>query len=347
MPQYGSLAGRRTITERVATLPKAELHLHLEGTLEPELIFELAARNRVRLPYASVDDLRRRYAFTDLQSFLDLYYANMRVLRTAQDFRDLTTAYLARARQAGVRHAEVFFDPQAHTSRGVPLAEALAGVTEALSDSEREYGVSTGLVVTFLRDLSADSAMSTLESVLDLGSPVLGVGLDSAEMGHPPAKFAEVFARARAEGLRCVAHAGEEGPPEYITDALDVLRVERIDHGVRCLEDDGLVERLVRDRIPLTVCPLSNVRLRVVDDLAAHPIVRMRDRGLLVSVNSDDPSYFGGYVDENYGQLAREFGLDASTLAELARNSFESAFLEPPRRDALLAEVAAWRQAVT
>jgi len=319
-------------------LPKAELHLHLEGTLEPATILRLAERNHIPLPYQDADDLAARYEFSDLQSFLDLYYANMATLRTAQDFADMTAAYLARAAQAGVRHAEVFLDPQAHTGRGVALEEVLDGVTSALDAGMAEHGVSTGLIVTMLRDLSAESAMSTLEHVIRIGTPILGIGLDSAEVGNPPSKFRDVFARARAEGLHTVAHAGEEGPPEYVWEALDALGVERVDHGVRCLEDEHLVARLVRDRIPLTVCPLSNVRLKVVANLHDHPLPRMLQAGLLVTVNSDDPAYFGGYVDDNYTAVAT-LGLDDVTLARLARNSIEASFLDGSRRRLLLEEI--------
>jgi adenosine deaminase len=323
------------------TLPKAELHLHLEGTLEPETIFRLAERNRVELPYRDIEDLAARYQFNDLQSFLDLYYANMATLRTPQDFADMTDAYLARAAVAGVRHAEVFLDPQAHIARGVPLEDVLDGVTTALNAGQDSYGISTGLIITMLRDLTADSAMHTLERILRLGTPILGIGLDSAEVGHPPSKFRAVFDRARAEGLHTVAHAGEEGPPAYIWEALDVLGAERIDHGVRCLEDELLVTRLVETRIPLTVCPLSNVRLKVVDQLADHPLPQMLKAGLLVTVNSDDPAYFGGYVDDNYSAIAASLGLDDTTLADLARNSIRASFIDEQRRTVLLAEIDA------
>ncbi|GAA3669276.1 adenosine deaminase [Nonomuraea antimicrobica] len=328
------------------TLPCAELHLHLEGTLEPETIFALAERNRVTLPYADVADLARRYDFTDLQSFLDLYYANMATLRTAEDFADMTTAYLARAAAGGVRHAEVFLDPQAHLDRGIALETVLEGVSTALASSEREHGVSTGLLIAFLRDLDAEYALRTLDRILALGTPILGIGLDSAEVGHPPSKFAAVYDRARAEGLHCVAHAGEEGPPSYIWEALDVLRVERVDHGVRCLEDDRLVDRLVAERIPLTVCPLSNVRLRVVPDLAAHPLREMLRRGLHVTVNSDDPAYFGGYLDDNVGATARALDLTPADLRELAENSIEASFLDRTRKNDLLAEIEAAAEAM-
>jgi adenosine deaminase len=320
----------------VSALPKAELHLHLEGTLEPETIFRLAERNRIPLPYKDVDDLAARYRFHDLQSFLDLYYANMATLRTSEDFADLTEAYLTRARVAGVRHAEVFFDPQAHTERGVPLEAVLEGLASALATSERRHGISTGLIVAILRDHSAESAMATLDAVLGSGAEILGIGLDSAEVGHPPSKFVDVFAKARANGLRAVAHAGEEGPPGYVWEALDVLRAERIDHGIRCLEDDALVERLANEQIPLTVCPLSNVRLQVVPSLAQHPLPAMLERGLLVTVNSDDPAYFGGYVDDNYAAIQTALSLSPETLRELAANSIRASFLDDARKSALL-----------
>lgn len=323
-------------------VPTAELHLHLEGTLEPELILALAERNGIALSSADVDELRERYRFGDLRSFLHLYYDNMAVLRTAADFSDMTRAYLARARTAGVRHAEVFVDPQAHTVRQVPLGEVMEGVTEALAASEREFGLSSGLIVTFLRDLPVSSAMETLDELLRLGHPFLGIGLDSAEVGHPPGPFREVFARARAEGLAAVAHAGEEGPPAYIWEALDTLQVTRIDHGVRCLEDDRLVERLVGEAVPLTVCPLSNVALRVVETMSDHPLPAMLERGLKVTVNSDDPAYFGGYVDDNYAALVEHLGLDRGQIATLARYSIEASLLPDPARARLAAEVDQW-----
>jgi adenosine deaminase len=320
-------------------LPIAELHLHLEGTLEPETIFAIAERNRVELPYADIEELRARYAFTDLQSFLDLCYANVAVLRAGEDFADMTTAYLDRAAAAGVRHAEVFLNPQAHVERGVPLREVMAGVTGPLSESLRTRGVSSGLIVAFLRDQSEESAMATLDAVLALDAPLIGVGLDSAEVGHPPSKFARVFERARAEGLNCVAHAGEEGPPSYVWEALDLLRVQRIDHGIRCLEDDQLVQRLVQDQVPLTVCPLSNVSLKVVNSIASHPLPTMMERGLKVTVNSDDPAYFGGYVDDNFDALIGAGHLAADDLATLARNSIEASFADPSRKRQLIGEL--------
>ncbi len=320
-------------------LPKAELHLHIEGTLEPELAFALAARNSVALPYTDTEELRKAYSFSDLQSFLDLYYALMAVLRTEQDFADLADAYLARAAEQGVRHAEIFFDPQAHTARGVPLGVVVDGLTRALAHSEERYGISTQLIMCFLRDESADSALETFEAARPYFDRISGIGLDSAEVGNPPAKFREVYRRAAEAGLRRVAHAGEEGPASYITEALDVLGVERIDHGLRCLEDGQVVARLVREQIPLTLCPLSNVRLRCVDTLADHPLREMLDAGLLVTVNSDDPAYFGGYVEDNFRAVRQALALDQETLRRLAANSFRASFIDDRRRAELLAEV--------
>ncbi|MFE7211396.1 adenosine deaminase [Streptomyces sp. NPDC001698] len=325
-------------------LPKAELHLHIEGTLEPELVFELAARNGVELPYADTDALREAYRFEDLQTFLNLYYELMAVLRTERDFEDLADAYLARAAAQGVRHAEIFFDPQAHLARGVGMGTVVDGLWRALGRSQEKHGVSTRLIMCFLRDESAESAMETLEAAKPYLDRIAGIGLDSAEAGHPPAKFREVYEAAAALGLRRVAHAGEEGPPEYITQALDVLGVERVDHGLRCMEDLELVARLVRDRIPLTLCPLSNVRLRAVDTLADHPLPAMLDAGLLCTLNSDDPAYFGGYVGDNFHAVRDTLGLGKDRLRELARNSFLASFLEHDEelRRRYLAEVEAY-----
>jgi adenosine deaminase len=326
------------------SLPKAELHLHIEGTLEPELAFELAARNGVELPYADTEELREAYRFEDLQSFLNLYYELMAVLRTERDFADLTNAYLARAAAQGVRHAEIFFDPQAHTKRGLELGTVVEGLWRALGNSEAAHGVSTRLIMCFLRDDSAESAMETLRAAEPYLDRITGVGLDSAEVGHPPVKFREVYEAAAALGLRRVAHAGEEGPPEYIAEALDVLGVERVDHGLRCMEDPELVDRLVRERVPLTLCPLSNVRLRTVDALADHPLPAMLDAGLLCTVNSDDPAYFGGYAGDNFDAVRETLGLTEERLRELARNSFLASFLEDDeeRRARYLAEVEAY-----
>ncbi len=322
-------------------LPKAELHVHIEGTFEPNLIFALAERNQMRLPYPSVDALRAAYHFTDLASFLQLYYAAMTVLRTEADFAALADAYLLRANAQGVVHAEIFFDPQAHTARGVSFATVIGGLWSALSTSESRFGITTKLIMCFLRDASAQSALATLEAALPFGERIVAVGLDSAELGHPPAKFRDVFRRARAAGWLTVAHAGEEGPPAYIWEALDLLHVSRIDHGVRSLEDPKLVARLRDERIPLTVCPLSNVKLRVCDTLADHPLRRMIDAGLLATVNSDDPAYFGGYVGDTYVAVAQALELPASTMIALAKNSFEASFLTAAQRATYLARVDA------
>ena len=325
----------------VAGLPKAELHLHIEGTLEPELMFAIAARNGVRLPYASVEEVRAAYAFSNLQDFLDIYYAGASVLVEARDFHDLTWSYLTRAHADNVRHAEIFFDPQTHTARGVPFATVMDGICRALDNAEEKLGLSSRLIMCFLRHLDEEAAFDTLDAAMPHLDRIAGVGLDSSERGHPPSKFREVFRRAREAGLRAVAHAGEEGPPAYIREALDLLEVVRIDHGNAALEDGELVAELVRRRMPLTVCPLSNVKLRVVDEMTAHPLERMLDHGLLVTVNSDDPAYFGGYVNDNYIAVAEAVGLDTKDLARLARNSFEASWLDAPRRAALLAEVEA------
>ncbi|MER5507032.1 adenosine deaminase [Streptomyces sp. NPDC002766] len=325
-------------------LPKAELHLHIEGTLEPELAFELAARNGVVLPYADTDALRKAYDFDDLQSFLNLYYELMTVLRTERDFEDLANAYLARAAAQGVRHAEIFFDPQAHLARGMDMGTVVEGLWRALGSSEARHGISTRLILCFLRDESAESALETLLAAKPYLDRITGVGLDSAEVGHPPVKFREVYEAAAGLGLRRVAHAGEEGPPEYVTEALDVLGVERVDHGLRCMEDPVLVARLVRDRVPLTLCPLSNVRLRTVGTLADHPLPAMLDAGLMCTVNSDDPAYFGGYAGDNFDAVRQTLGLSEDRLRELARNSFLASFLEDDeeRRARYLAEVEAY-----
>ncbi|MER7795220.1 adenosine deaminase [Streptomyces sp. NPDC097640] len=323
-------------------IPKAELHLHIEGTLEPGLAFALAERNGVELPYATQDELRAAYSFTDLQDFLDLYYALMAVLRTEDDFADLANAYLARARAQGVRHAEIFFDPQAHTARGVAIGTVIGGLSRALDAAEETYGITTRLIMCFLRDESAESALETFESARPYLDRLTAVGLDSAEVGNPPSKFREVYARAREAGLKCVAHAGEEGPPAYVWEALDILGVDRVDHGVRCLEDEALVARLVTDQVPLTVCPLSNVRLRVVDRLEDHPLRAMLDAGLLVTVNSDDPAYFGGYAGDNFDAVRDALRLDDATLRTLARNSFRASFLDEGTRAAYLKELDAY-----
>jgi adenosine deaminase len=325
----------------IAGLPKAELHLHIEGTFEPELIFTIAQRNGVRLTYPNVEALREAYNFTSLQSFLDVYYQGMEALRVEQDYYDLTTAYLKRVQPQGVRHVEMFFDPQAHTKRGVAFAAVVEGITAALADGKKSLGITSHLIMCFLRDLSADSAMTTLESALPFKERIVGVGLDSAEVGNPPSKFQAVFDRARANGFLTVAHAGEEGGPEYVWEALDLLKVSRVDHGVRSLEDANLVARLGSERIPLTVCPFSNVRLRVVPTLADHPLKRMMDAGLLCTINSDDPAYFGGYVGENFRETAKALALSNDEVIALARNSFEASFIDSATKRRYQAEIDA------
>jgi adenosine deaminase len=322
------------------TLPKAELHLHIEGTLEPEMMFELARRNGVRLPYADAAAVTRAYKFTNLQSFLDLYYRACSVLIHKRDFYELTAAYLTRARAQGVRHVEIFFDPQTHTSRGIPFETVVGGIGRALREA-RQLGITSHLIMCFLRDLPVGDAMATLERALAHRDVIFGVGLDSAEVGHPPQKFQAVFEQAVDAGFRAVAHAGEEGPPDYIWQALDLLGAERIDHGVRCLEDRRLVQRLEADRIPLTVCPFSNVKLRVVDTLERHPLAKMLEHGLCATVNSDDPAYFGGYVGENLAGIAQALRFDDGAVVQLARNSFEASFLDAPARALHLAELDA------
>jgi len=318
--------------EFLVELPKAELHLHIEGTLEPELMFELAQRNGVSLPHPDVEAVRSAYMFEDLQSFLNIYYAGCQVLVTERDFYDLTTAYLRRAADQGVRHAEIFFDPQTHTDREVGFSTVVHGITAALGDAERDLGVTSRLILCFLRDQSAESAMDALEMALAHRDAIIAVGLDSAEVGHPPEKFQGVFDRARAEGFLTVAHAGEEGPPEYIWQALDILHVARIDHGVRCAEDEQLVARLVAEQIPLTVCPLSNVKLRVFPALADHNLAALLRRGLRVTLNSDDPAYFGGYIADYYVASADALELTTAEVVQLARNSFLASFLDERER---------------
>ena len=322
-------------------LPKAELHVHIEGTLEPELMFQLAERNAVALRYSTVEEARAAYRFSDLQSFLDIYYEGARVLLREEDFHDLTWAYLLKARQDNVIHTEIFFDPQIHTERGVPFETVLSGIRAALDAGRKELDITSHLLLCFLRHLSADAAMSTLEQALPHRDAILGVGLDSSEIGNPPSKFASVFERARKKGFLSVAHAGEEGPPDYIWQALDVLRVSRIDHGVRCLEDGRLVERLRRDQVPLTVCPLSNVRLRVFDRIEDHNIGLLLEAGLCVSVHSDDPAYFGAYVNDNYRAVRDAHGLGRSEILRLARNSLVGSFLDDTEKRRCLTDLEA------
>jgi adenosine deaminase len=326
---------RSALPGLLARAPKAELHMHIEGSLEPELIFALAARNGVALPYASVDALRAAYAFTDLQTFLDIYYAGASVLLHEQDFYDMAWAYFEKAAEDNVIHAELFFDPQTHTARGVPIGTVIEGLSRACTDALDRLGVSAALILCFLRHLSEEDALATLEQALPYRGHFIGVGLDSSERGHPPAKFARAFARAAELGLHPVAHAGEEGPPAYIEEALDVLGVERIDHGVRAIESPALMARLARERVPLTVCPLSNVKLCVVRDLAEHPLPQLLDAGLAVTINSDDPAYFGGYVNDNLLALfdaLPQWG--AREAYQLLRNSLEASFAPQPQRAA-------------
>lgn len=335
-------ASREERAAFIARLPKAELHLHIEGSLEPELMFRLAQRNGVAIPFASIDDVRAAYAFSNLQDFLDIYYQGMGVLQTEQDFYDLTAAYCARANADNVRHIEIFFDPQGHTARGVAFETVIAGITRALDDAEARYAMTSRLILCFLRHLSEAEAEATLDEALPFLDRIAGVGLDSSELGHPPAKFERVFARARALGLKLVAHAGEEGPPEYVREALDLLKVDRIDHGNRSLEDPALVARLAASGMTLTVCPLSNLKLCVVDDVAAHPLKTMLDAGIRATVNSDDPSYFGGYVNANYQAVVDALDLSRHDLVTLARNSFTGSFLSDAEKARHLAAIDAY-----
>ena len=320
-------------------IPKAELHIHIEGSLEPELMFEIAQRNGVVLRYASVEEVRRAYDFSDLQSFLDVYYEATQVLLHEQDFYDLTRAYLQKVASENVRHAEIFFDPQAHTGRGVPFETVITGIRRALVDGEQQLDVSSKLIMCFLRHLSAQEAMETLHRALPYEEWIVGVGLDSSEVGHPPEDFKAVFDRAREHGFLTVAHAGEEGPPEYIWQALEELKVSRIDHGVRCVEDPQLVEKLVAEQIPLTVCPLSNVKLRVFDSIQDHNLKRMLDLGLCVTVNSDDPAYFGGYIAENFHAAQEGLHLSRDDVFRLVKNSLQASFLSAGEKQRLLDEL--------
>lgn len=323
----------------IRRIPKAELHLHIEGTLEPELMMQLARRNNIDVRYKSVDEIRDAYEFTDLQSFLDIYYAGAQVLVTEQDFYDLTLEYLERATEDNVRHVEIFFDPQTHTERNIDFDTVVDGIYRALQHGETTLGISFELIMCFLRHLSQDDAMLTLEQALPHKDRIRAVGLDSSEVGHPPSKFERVFDRARSEGFLSVAHAGEEGPPEYIREALDLLKVQRIDHGVRSLEDPALVERLVQQQTPLTVCPLSNVKLRVFDTLRDHNLAKLLDAGLCATINSDDPAYFGGYIVENFLQTREALGLSIEQIVTLARNSFAASFLTDREKQGHYADI--------
>jgi adenosine deaminase len=333
-----AFASREARAAFIAGVPKAELHLHIEGSLEPEMMAALAKRGGVQLAFDSVEAIRAAYDFSNLQDFLDIYYQGMAVLLTEQDFFDLTTAYLDRAATDGVRHVEIFFDPQGHTARGVPMAKVVGGIARALAEAEGR-GITSRLIMCFLRHLPEADAEATLDAALPFLSLIHGVGLDSSEVGHPPEKFARVFARARSLGLKVVAHAGEEGPPDYVWQALDVLKVDRIDHGNRALEDAALVDRIVTDGLTLTVCPLSNLKLCVVDDLAQHPLRRMLAAGLRATVNSDDPAYFGGYVNANFVAVADALNLTRDEIITLARNSFTGSFLPPAEQAVHLAAI--------
>jgi adenine deaminase len=321
----------------ISAMPKAELHLHIEGTLEPEMMMELARRNGMTLPYADVDAIRAAYRFNSLQDFLDLYYAGMSVLRTRQDFFDLAFAYLTKMAAQNVKHVEIFFDPQGHTARGISFDTVLSGLTDALDQAWRELGITSKLIMCFLRHLSEEQAFDTLKDACRCKQHIFGVGLDSSEKGNPPSKFARVYAQAREQGFVPVAHAGEEGPPAYVCEAIDLLQVRRIDHGNRALEDPALTARIAREQIPMTVCPLSNKRLQVCPDLRLHPLRRMLEAGLLATVNSDDPSYFGGYVNENFIAMQEALALTEAEIATLARNSFIASFMTPSEKAAALA----------
>ncbi|SAK58068.1 adenosine deaminase [Caballeronia glebae] len=337
-----------TLADKIAHAPKAELHIHIEGSLEPELIFALAKRNNVKLPYDSIEALRAAYAFSDLQSFLDIYYAGASVLLTEQDFYDMTMAYVERALADHVVHTEIFFDPQTHTERGVPIETVVAGIDAALAEGEKR-GLSSKLILCFLRHLSEEDALATYESALPLfdkyAHRLIGVGLDSSERGHPPSKFERVFAKARERGLKLAAHAGEEGPPSYVYEALDLLKVDRVDHGVRSIEDAALVARLADARIALTVCPLSNIKLCVFDDMARHTLKDLLDQGVAVMINSDDPAYFGGYVNANYFAIVDALKLTDHEVYTLLKNSLEASFVTEEERDAMVARLDRhWKQ---
>ncbi|MFT5595148.1 MAG: adenosine deaminase [Oceanicoccus sp.] len=317
-------------------LPKAELHLHIEGSLEPELMFKLAERNNIQLPYANIEEVKKAYDFHNLQSFLDIYYQCADVLRTEQDFYDLTWAYLLHCQEDGVVHTEPFFDPQTHTQRGIEIGVAINGITNALKDGHEKLGISSKLILCFLRHLSEDDAIECLEQAKPFLQHITAVGLDSSELGHPPEKFERVFKMAKDLGLKAVAHAGEEGPPEYIYQALDIIHVDRIDHGVRCSEDETLMQRLAASQMPLTVCPLSNIRLKVYEHMSEHNILKLLEFGLNVTVNSDDPSFFGGYLLENFTALAEHLHMSEAQALQLARNSINSSFLSDEEKQALL-----------
>lgn len=331
--------------EFIAGMPKAELHLHIEGSFEPELMFEIAKRNNVEIPYATVEEVKKAYNFNNLQEFLDIYYAGANVLLTEQDFFDLTWAYLTKVHSQNTKHVEVFFDPQTHTERGVPFGTAITGIYNALQKGKEELGISFHLIMSYLRHLSEESAFKTLEEAQPYKHMISGVGLDSSEVGNPPSKFERVFKKSMEEGFKVVAHAGEEGPAEYIWEALNLLAVDRIDHGNRCLSDDKLVAKLAEMKMPLTLCPLSNLELKVIQDLKDYPLVEMMNKGLMVTINSDDPAYFGGYMNENYWGIADNLNLSKEQLIQLAKNGFTASWISEEEKEARHAELDAYLQA--
>jgi adenosine deaminase len=333
-----------SIEDFIKGIPKAELHLHIEGTFEPELMFKIARRNNVSIRYTSVEEIRAAYKFSSLQDFLDIYYEGAGILTTEEDFYDLTFAYIQKAVSQNVLHSEIFFDPQTHTGRGIKFSTVINGIHKALADAEEKLGISTGLIMCFLRDLDESAAMKTLKEALPYRDRIIAVGLDSAEIGNPPSKFQEVFTRAREAGFLTVAHGGEEGPAEYVREALELLKVSRVDHGNKCLDNDELAGELIRFKIPLTVCPLSNLRLKLIDSMQEHPLRRMMEKGLLVTVNSDDPAYFGGYINENYLAITKALNLTADDVCKLARNSFEASFLEESKKDKMFAKVHEYKK---
>ncbi len=328
-----------TIENFIKNIPKAELHLHIEGSFEPELMFKIAQRNHIDIPYKSVEEVKKAYNFNNLQEFLDIYYAGANVLITEQDFYDLTWAYLKKAHSENILHTEIFFDPQTHTERGIVFDTVIKGIYRALKDAEKQLGISSRLILSFLRHLDEDNAFNTLEQALPYKDWITAVGMDSSELGHPPSKFERVFDKARQAGFLSVAHAGEEGPAEYVWEAVSLLKVNRIDHGNRSLEDDKLIDFLVEKQIPLTVCPLSNLKLKVVTDMTNHPLKTMLDKGLMATVNSDDPAYFGGYVNENYLATAKALNLNKKDIATLAKNSFKASFLPDDTKQKMIDKV--------
>ncbi len=331
-----------SLSRFICGIPKCELHIHIEGTLEPELMFKLAERNNVNIPYNSVEEVKKAYEYSDLQGFLDIYYESARVLIIEEDFYDLTMAYLVKAHRDNILHSEIFFDPQTHTGRGIEFSTVIKGITRALKEGEEKFGVSTKLIMCFLRDLDENSAMNTLNTAMQFKEYISAVGLDSAEIGNPPVKFKNVFEAARQYGFNCVAHAGEEGPAEYVWEAVNYLKVNRIDHGNRSIDDEALIKKLAADGIPLTMCPLSNLKLKVLTDLKEHPIKRMLDLGITATINSDDPAYFGGYINDNYLAIAGALNLEKDDIIKLAKNSFTASFLPQDKKNAFLSLIDAY-----